>query len=181
MTSSGGAVELAQNSVARSTTVESDTSVPKRFLHGTHRICSPAETLTRVTPLLSDMGITRVANVTGLDRTGIPVVMVCRPNARSIAVSQGKGLTLEAAKVSAIMESIEVWHAERIMRPVKFASFVEMRREHHMADIMRLPRAAGSPFTPHLPLLWVEGEDLLESIPVWLPLELVSTNYTLPL
>jgi ribosomal protein S12 methylthiotransferase accessory factor YcaO len=26
------------------------------------------------------MGITRVANVTGLDSVGIPVVMVCRPN-----------------------------------------------------------------------------------------------------
>lgn len=34
------------------------------------------------------MGITRVADVTGLDRIGIPVVMVCRPNARSLAVSE---------------------------------------------------------------------------------------------
>jgi len=52
------------------------------------------------------MGITRVANVTGLDHVGIPVVMACRPNARGLAVSQGKGLTLDAAKASAVMESI---------------------------------------------------------------------------
>lgn len=154
---------------------------PKRYLRGTHRTCSPDETLARVMPLLSSMGITRVANVTGLDRTGIPVVMVCRPNARSIAVSQGKGLTLEAAKVSGIMESIEVWHAERIMRPVKLASFDEMRRVHRMADVARLPKAAGSLYTPHFPLLWIEGEDLLGQGPAWLPLELVSANYTVPL
>ena len=53
------------------------------------------------------MGITRIANVTGLDRTGIPVVMVVRPNARSVAVSQGKGLTLAAAKASGVMEAAE--------------------------------------------------------------------------
>lgn len=29
--------------------------------------------------------------MTGLDCIGIPVVQVCRPNSRSLAVSQGKG------------------------------------------------------------------------------------------
>jgi hypothetical protein len=37
-------------------------------------------------------GVTRIANLTGLDGTGIPVVMVCRPNARSSAVFNGKGV-----------------------------------------------------------------------------------------
>lgn len=60
------------------------------------------------------MGITRVADVTGLDRIGIPVVMVCRPNARSLAVSQGKGIDIEAATVSGLMESVELYHAEHI-------------------------------------------------------------------
>ena len=64
------------------------------------------------------MGITRIANITGLDRLGIPVVMVCRPNSRSIAVSQGKGLTLDAAKASGLMESVETFHAESITRPL---------------------------------------------------------------
>jgi YcaO-like protein with predicted kinase domain len=179
MTSLGSGVDVPVRDGAPRAKHERE--VPKCYMHGTHRTCSPAETLARVTPLLSGMGITRVANVTGLDRTGIPVVMVVRPNSRSIAVSQGKGLTLEAAKASGIMESIEVWHAERIMRPVKLASFDEMRREHRMADVARLPMAANSRYTPHFPLLWIEGEDLLGQGPAWLPLELVSTNYTLPL
>jgi class 3 adenylate cyclase/predicted ATPase len=61
----------------------------KAYRAGTHRTVAPADTLERVSPFMPDLGITRIANVTGLDRIGIPVVMVCRPNSRSIAVSQG--------------------------------------------------------------------------------------------
>ena len=114
----------------------------KRYFHGTHRICAPEETLARLQPLLPTMGITRIANVTGLDRTGIPVVMVCRPNARSMTVSQGKGLTLGAAKASGVMEALEIWHAEHIVKPLKLASFDEMRGEHRVADVAALPGPA---------------------------------------
>jgi ribosomal protein S12 methylthiotransferase accessory factor len=160
---------------------EMATDANKRFFHGTHRTCSPQETLARLCPLLSAIGITRIANVTGLDRTGIPVVMVCRPNARSITVSQGKGITLDAAKASGVMEALEVWHAERIVKPLKLASFEEIRGEHRVADIARLPRARNSRYTAALPLMWIEGEDLLGGGALWVPFELVSANYTLPL
>jgi ribosomal protein S12 methylthiotransferase accessory factor len=153
----------------------------KRYFHGTHRTCAPHETLARLRSFLSAMGITRIANVTGLDRTGIPVVMVCRPNARSVTVSQGKGLTLDAAKASGVMEALEVWHAERVIKPVKLASFDEMRGEHRVADVAKLPRTRDSRYGPTLRLLWIEGEDLLGGGPVWAPYELVSANYTLPL
>jgi ribosomal protein S12 methylthiotransferase accessory factor len=152
----------------------------KRYFLGTHRTCAPQETLARLDPLLRGMGITRVANVTGLDRTGIPVVMVCRPNSRSLTVSQGKGMTLEGAKASGVMEAVEAWHAERVMRPLVLASFQEMRDEHRVADVACLPRSAESRFSPALPLLWVEGEDLHGGESVWVPYELVSANYTLP-
>jgi len=153
----------------------------KRFFGGTHRTCSPQDTLAQLQPLLREIGVTRVANVTGLDRTGIPVVMVCRPNSRSVTVSQGKGLTLAAAKASGLMEALEVWHAERIVKPLKLASFEEIRSEHRVADVTKLPRARASRFNAGLPLLWVEGNDLLGNGAVWVPFELVSTNYTLPL
>jgi YcaO-like protein with predicted kinase domain len=131
--------------------------------------------------LLPALGITRIANVTGLDRTGIPVVTVCRPNERSVSVSQGKGLTLEAAKASGIMEATEVWHAEHILNPLKLASASEMRTAHRVADVEGLPRTSGSRYGEALPLLWIEGSDLFEHVPVWVPFEIVSANYTLPL
>ncbi|WP_132558251.1 YcaO-like family protein [Rhizobium sullae] len=68
---------------------------------------SPSETLTRVEPFLADFGITRIARHTGLDRIGIPVWCAYTPNARSIVVAQGKGLSDDDAKVSAVMEALE--------------------------------------------------------------------------
>ena len=158
-----------------------ESAATKRYFHGTHRVCTPEETLARLQPLLRPMGITRIANVTGLDRTGIPVVMVCRPNARSVTVSQGKGLTLNAAKSSGVMEAVEAWHAEHIMKPLKLASFQEMRAEHRVVDVTALPLARGSRYDPLLPIMWIEAHDLLEEGSMWVPYELVSTNYTLPL
>ena len=80
------------------------------------------KTLERVTPYLPVMGITRIANVTGFDTIGIPVVMVTRPNSRSISVSQGKGFDVPSAKASGVMESIESYHAERIDLPEQVVS-----------------------------------------------------------
>jgi YcaO-like protein with predicted kinase domain len=159
---------------------DGSTGAVKRYTLGTHRTCAPEDTLARVEPLLAHTGTTRVANVTGLDRVGIPVVMVIRPNARSVAVSQGKGLTLVAAKASGVMEAIELWHAEHITEPLKFLSYEEMRREHRVADPERLPRGR-RPFEPGASLLWIEGRDLMGGGSVWVPHELVSANYTVPL
>jgi ribosomal protein S12 methylthiotransferase accessory factor len=153
----------------------------KAYRRGTHRTVDPATTLARVQPHLADMGITRIANVTGLDRIGVPVVMVCRPNARSLAVSQGKGLTLEAAKASGVMEAIELYHAERIELPLKLGSARDLERTHRLIDLDALPRLSDSRFHPDLGVLWIEGRDLLADAPVWLPYEVVHTNYTLPL
>ena len=54
------------------------------------------------------LGITRIADITGLDRLGIPVMQAVRPFSLSNAVSQGKGASLAQAAISAILESAEV-------------------------------------------------------------------------
>jgi ribosomal protein S12 methylthiotransferase accessory factor len=127
------------------------------------------------------MGITRVANVTGLDAVGIPVVMVCRPNSRSVAVSQGKGLDLDSARASGLMESAELYHAETINLPLRLATYEEIRYQNTVVDVAELPRSSGSRFHPNLRLLWCEGWDLLSEESVWVPFEMVHTNYTTPL
>lgn len=153
----------------------------KRYQRGTDRIVPPETTLVRVRPLLKVMGITRISNVTGLDRVGIPVVMVCRPNSRSGSVSQGKALDLVAAKVSGVMEAIETFHAEAITLPLRYASFQELCYSHPMIDVTRLPFSEQSLYRDDLSILWIEGVDLPSGRTLWLPLELVSSNYTLPL
>ncbi|MCE9667487.1 YcaO-like family protein [Myxococcus stipitatus] len=153
----------------------------KHFREGTHRCVSPAQTLERVRPLMPVMGITRVANVTGLDTVGIPVVMVTRPNSRSLAVSQGKGLTLEAAKASGLMESVEGYHAEHVTLPLRLATYNELRYRAPAVDVAGLPRLSVSLFHPNWRMLWVEGMDLMGAGPLWLPFDLVHTDFSLPL
>ncbi|WP_299690980.1 YcaO-like family protein [uncultured Tateyamaria sp.] len=156
------------------------TTTHKSFTDGTHRIVDPAVTLASVHPHLAAMGITRVANVTGLDRIGIPVVNAYRPNARALSVSQGKGLTLDAAKASAVMEAVEGFHAEEIDLPYLTASADQQAKTGRLIDTDRLPYLHGTTFNRDRVLHWIEGRDLVSGQSVWLPAELVHTDYTLP-
>ena len=121
----------------------------KSFTAGTHRSISPEQTLARVQPWLKAMGITRIANITGLDVLGVPVVMVCRPNSRSLSVAQGKGATLAAARASGLMESVEFWHAERISKPLVLGSVLDLKFTQRLVDVARMPRLSVSTFDDH--------------------------------
>ena len=150
------------------------------FRHGTLRCLNPSMTLDHLRGKLPAMGITRIANVTGLDRVGIPVALAVRPNSSSLAVSQGKGATPDAAKASAVMESIELYHAERIRLRLRLASYEELRATERVVDPGELPQVKDGLFHKHRRLLWVEGYDLLQCETAWVPYEMVSTDFTLP-
>ncbi|MDP2816261.1 MAG: YcaO-like family protein, partial [Rectinemataceae bacterium] len=59
-------------------------------------------------------GVTRVTDITALDRIGIPVFSSIRPSATegSLCVSAGKGLAPDEARIGAYMEAIELSFAE---------------------------------------------------------------------
>jgi ribosomal protein S12 methylthiotransferase accessory factor len=155
--------------------------VAKGYTAGTHRTVDPADTIARIRPFMPVMAITRIANITGLDCIGIPVVTVCRPNSRSLAVSQGKGLDLVSAQASGLMESVEFYHAERVIQPLKLASYEELRYAQRLVDVSALPRRRTSRFHRDLQLLWMEARDLLsDGEPVWIPYEMLQLDMTLP-
>src|SRR3546814_2461200 len=102
------------------------------------------------------MGITRAADITGLDRLGIPTWCAVRPGALQTQISNGKGLTHAAAKASALMEAIEHFHAETIAVETVRASHDEMRRrgmtcvparsEEHTSELQSLMRISYAVF-----------------------------------
>jgi ribosomal protein S12 methylthiotransferase accessory factor len=144
---------------------------------GSRRILPPAATLARARPHHTAAGITRVAMLTGLDRVGIPVAAAYRPNSRSIAVHQGKGRTPDAARASAVMEAVEMWHAENPVLPLRLAAPDELAAEAAIADPSRLPRAhSAAPIRRRL--LWTLGTDLADDRPVFVPYELVAADFT---
>lgn len=150
--------------------------VKKCFLSGTHRTADPTDTWARIKPLFPDIGITRVADVTGLDCIGIPVCNAIRPNARSLSVSQGKGVGLPQARVSAAMEAIELFHAERKLNDVEQASFTRLGRGNAVdpRDLSLLRDDTKE--LPDIPIHWVQGHDLIKGRPVRVPRDLVSCD-----
>jgi len=126
------------------------------------------------------MGITRVADITGLDKIGIPVTMVVRPNSRSLAVSQGKGLSLVSAQVSGIMESVETFHAERITRSLRLTDRTTLQQDVRVVNTDELPKCDGKQFHDDVRTLWIQGVDLICGEDVWVPYESVHTDFTVP-
>jgi ribosomal protein S12 methylthiotransferase accessory factor len=151
---------------------------PKRFHGGTHRSAAPAETLARVRPYAAAMGITRLGNITGLDRIAIPVAIAVRPNSRSVSVSQGKGLESAQAMASALMEACELYHAE-VIGPCRQAAYRRLAGQEAVVDPAVLCGGA-NPFDPDRSIGWIEGFDLLRCETCWVPAEIVHTDYSLP-
>ena len=159
-----------------------DHRAAKGFVETTHRTCPPEETLERIRPLFAAAGITRIANITGLDRVGIPVVLAMRPNAPTLANSSGKGFTLAGATVSAAMEGIELHLSEQFpLRrdgPEHGSSVRATHRELSAAglvcDAELLPLSRCSLFSADEPEEWTIGYDLMTERAMAVPFDLVS-------
>ncbi len=151
--------------------------------------CSPCNSVTSSDSIMIDwqyllgllpyVGIRRLADVSGLDQLGVAVCLAIRPNSRGLSTAQGKGFSSQQAKISALMESLESWHAERIRRPL-FAGSVQ-QAEHE--GLLVLP-VAHFPHRPsRLPLeqnptQLIEMTRLSTGQQAWAPLDCVSTDFT---
>lgn len=151
----------------------------KTFTQGTHRSAAPDETLARFRHLAPGMGITRLGNVTGLDRIGIPVAIAVRPNSLSFSVSQGKGVTLAHAFTSAFMEAAEIFHAENLADRIHLSSTHGLAANARLVDLRSLCIGGELPSALQ-PIEWIEGYDLMNREACWLPAEAVDTDATLP-
>lgn len=157
------------------------TALSKTYRRGTHRSVEPGETLERFRPWLAPCGVTRVADITGLDSIGLPVAVAMRPGSRSNITFQGKGMEREAAKVSAIMEAFETFCAERSDGPLVWASAREMHEAgRSLIDWESLTPRKGARLSPRTRILWFEGRRLADDAPCWMPFECVHANFTLP-
>ncbi len=143
---------------------------------GSHRSLDAAAMAARLLPLAPAMGITRLADQTGLDRIGLPTWAAFRPNSRSLAVHQGKGATAAIARVAALMEAAEAWHAETIAAPLILARAGELGPR--AVDPARLPLARLDADPAGTRILWIEGTDLSTGNPRLVPYELVQADFT---
>lgn len=149
---------------------------PVAFTRGTHRARDPEDTFEMIQPYLRKAGVTRIADVTGLDRIGVPVTLAFRPNAETIACSSGKGLTLIQAKVSGAMEAIELHAAETVRVPVIRASYRDISASYAIPDVDDLPRRRGGLFGLDWPFHWTLGWDLISQSDCGVPVATVEMS-----
>ncbi|GHG75430.1 YcaO-like family protein [Streptomyces griseocarneus] len=149
--------------------------MPKVRLPGTHRAVAPETTWARLEPRLRHYGITRVAEVTRLDTIGIPVFLAVRPGSETLAVSQGKGATPILAKLSAVMESVELWHAERPELETFVAAAADLDLPYDLTDLNVRERGE---WIRQLELPWVRARSLADDRSVPVPLDLVRLSYS---
>jgi len=148
----------------------------KGFWRGTQRSVPPAETFERIRPTFATAGLTRIANITGLDRIGIPVTIAVRPNSRTLAVSSGKGFNLAAARVSGAMEGLELFHAEEAELDEFFCSYAELPVPRLPIEDLALTRR--SLFNPAQRLRWTWGWDLISQQDIAVPCSIIQMNGT---
>ncbi|MFD7256070.1 YcaO-like family protein [Streptomyces sp. NPDC059874] len=140
-------------------------------LPGTNRARPPAATWEMASGAAAKVGVTRVADITRLDTIGIPTFQAIRPLSRTLAVSQGKGMTPELAKVSAVMESVETWHLEQPVSPDRTAAPRDIGAELGY-DVAALAPCVPSLLHDGLPLDWVAARSLVDGARTFVPVNL---------
>lgn len=146
----------------------------KGFFRGTQRTMPPERTLERIWAAAPTVGLTRLADITGLDRIGVPTVVGYRPNSPTLTVSGGKGFTTLAATVSAGMEAVEVWHAENVRHEVILETHAALAGQGMTLPPEHLSLTKNSLFSPDRAEPWVLGWDLVSQRQVAVPYTTVS-------
>jgi ribosomal protein S12 methylthiotransferase accessory factor len=154
---------------------------PTQLRDGTHRASTLDATWRRFAPAAKRAGVTRIADITGLDTLGVPVFTAIRPMGKSLSTQQGKGITAEAARISALMESLETYSAEHLTAPRVRGSYRALRERRNVVDIRMLPRPRKR-LDLDASLAWLEGFDLVAGEPILVPEQSVTldTTFTRP-
>lgn len=160
------------------------------YIEGTQRVYDEATTLENTKDKIKKIGVTRIADITNLDRLGIPIFSAIRPSAAQGAISiySGKGSTEQRARISAIMESFERCLAEKpglneniaegISAPALVESYAKAIENFNVLDpkTLLLPQ----PYIPQSLLEWIGAYDLINKEEVFVSANAVYHPYDAP-
>ncbi|MBA3835999.1 MAG: YcaO-like family protein, partial [Sphingomonas sp.] len=124
-------------------------------------------------------GVTRLAQITGLDRIGFPVWQAVRPAGRAQSVHQGKGCCDLDAKIGALGEALESHWAESVEPDGPHARWEDLppaNRCLEAADCYADKPGGADPGR----IDWCKATDLRTGRAIYLPHLFVSLDFTLP-
>jgi thioglycine synthase len=147
---------------------------------GTSRIQPVEATLEKVNPMINEIGISRIANITDMDRLKIPNYSSVLPGTEDyIWVYGGKGPTKNHAKASAIMESIERFSA--LQRNYTFkviqGSYEELSKSYNILTYDEVIEPLSFTLDNKMIMDYCMGYDLLNEKDILVPAPLVIFRY----
>ena len=147
------------------------------------RIISVSDTLTEITPVCRNIGVTRISDITYMDKLYIPNYSIFLPGTQdSIWVYSGKGPTKMQAKASGLMESIERFcslssnHSNNYIR----GTYYELSKTHnkvlHPDEVVEPVLSAYEEKSSVID--YVRGYDLQNNQDILVPAQLALSKYT---
>ena len=157
--------------------------IPIKFIKGTYRVKDPVDTYDSNEEKLRTAGITRITEITHLDRVKIPVFSSIRPTAQSggVSVYAGKGATVEQARASAMMEGFERYSAEKQdidQEKISISTYNEIKNESVLnPNDLLLPKSFENQNIEMQKLEWIEAEEIISESPILVPANAVFHPY----
>lgn len=159
------------------------TSKEIKYFKGTHRIIPPNETIENNEEKCKIAGITRITEITYLDRIGLPVFSAIRPTSQDGAISiyGGKGISSEHAKASAMMEGFERYSAEKQDENLVTGTVSEISSKGNIIDIksLNLPKDFKKENVEIMNLEWNICHDLISGDDYYVPSNAIYHPYVL--
>ena len=142
----------------------------------------PETTLEKALQVCQRIGVTRLADITGMDRLGIPNYSAVLPGTEDyIWVYSGKGMTHQHAKASALMESIERYcslpssnHDRVYIR----GTVQELTKSYDLIHPDDIIEPLNFQYRENMVMDFLQGFDLLADKDILIPAPLVLFRYS---
>jgi ribosomal protein S12 methylthiotransferase accessory factor YcaO len=145
------------------------------------RVASIDETYSTIMPICKEIGVTRISDITFMDRLYIPNYSTTLPGTDDIFwVYGGKGTTKTQAKVSAMMESIERYSSMLCTNPEMIIKASHLELSNSYSNVL-YPTEVTEPVSLHYneatTIDYLAGFDLLNNEEILVPAEIVYYRY----
>jgi ribosomal protein S12 methylthiotransferase accessory factor len=129
---------------------------------------------------MESIGVTRIGEVTHLDRPCLPNFLAVRPELgrHGISYYNGKGATRTQARASAMMEAVERFSGERCDAPIVISTHEKLSRDFPTVNPVDVLVPREEDYRDDVELEWALGFDLVAGQPTFAPLNLVVCPYS---
>ena len=145
---------------------------------GIQRSVPAAETIASSASVAESLGVTRVADITGLDRIGIPVYSTIVPDsADTLSVYNGKGVRPIDAKAGALMEAIERQTALKTRLPMVEDSYAHLSELVPTLNPHTINYELAPSYSDDRIYSWCQGVEIFSGEPRYVPAKLAGYNW----